>query len=293
MIALSLLLLACGSGNVDPTTVSQLQVVTVKAQPPEAGMGDTVSLEIHIGNPEKFEQLDVMVWTCALVDDRCLEVYLTDTRDWLYVGDASSGVVQLERRIPEIDLDLLEAYAAEFGGLDEDYVEVALNVLVCEGGSCDIMYEAWDAITYWTREDLRLELSERLLDPSSWLSDVEMSQSSYSARTFRLSRRTQDSRNLNPSGEARFAQALEDTVVVNAGGYLEMGFYGSDLSGEAVYGYGFTTLGRFEERRVKDEDGVIRHYLRAPQEPGTGQVWMVFDDRDGGIDVWTKPLEVR
>lgn len=295
-LALTLLasLLACGSGNIDSTTVSQLQVITVKADPPEAGMGDTVTLDVYIGNPDGFEELDILVWTCALVDDRCLEVYLPDSRDWLYVGDASSGHVQIQRRIPEVDLDLLEQYVGEVDGWsNDDYVEIGLHVLVCEGGTCDIIYDAWEALTYWSSQDLREDLSEDLLDPSSWLTGVPIEESAYAARTFRLSLRSSEARNINPTGEARFAQALEDQLEVAAGSYLELGFYAFDPSGEAIYGYGFTTLGRFEDRRVQDDDGAIRQWLRAPRSPGTGKVWMVFDDRDGGIDVWEKDLVVK
>ncbi len=298
MISASLFLLAslfaCGSGNIDSTTVTQLQVVAIETNPPEASMGDTVTLDIHIGNPDGFEELDILVWTCAYVDGTCLEAQLPDTRDWLYVGDASSGFVQITRTIPDIDLTTLQAWLGDdVEWEDEDYVETSLNVLVCEGGTCPIIYDAWDALTYFQQESRREDLAEEFVDPSAWLSEVPIEESAYAARPYRLSLRPFEARNINPTAEARFAQASEETLTVSAGGYLEMGFFADDPSGEAIYGYGFTTLGRFEDRRIQDDEGAIRHYLIAPQEPGEGEVWVVFDDRDGGVDVWTKPLVVQ
>ena len=61
---------------------------------------------------------------------------------------------------------------------------------------------------------------------------------------------------------------------------------------DKVYAYGYTTLGRFYDRSEKVDDGAVRLYL-LPQETGRGELWVVFEDEEGGTFVWNKPFRVR
>jgi len=295
MLTWALLALACGGGNRHPSEVDQLRVIAIEADLPEAGMGDTVTIDVHVANPEGFDQLDLLFWSCTAWEDTCLETQIGDNRQWLHVEDASAGEVQIVRQIPEVELDLLQAWVGdEVEIAEEDYVTIQLGALLCEGGSCDVIFDAWDALTFWSRQDLGEDVAEQLIDPQPWLSEIPMNEVSYAARAFRLSLRDESSRNVNPVGEARFAAGLEDgPMEVEAGAILQMPFWAEDPSGERVYAYGYTTVGRFDERRVKDDEGAVLQYFRAPSEPASGEMWMLFDDRDGGLDVWHKEVVIR
>ncbi len=295
MLTWAMLALACGGGNQHPSEVDQLRVIAIEADLPEAGMGDTVTFDVHVANPEGFEQLDLLVWSCTAWEGSCLETQIGDTRQWLHVEDASDGEVQFVRQVPQVDLDQLQEWLGDDVDVyAEDYVTIQLGALLCEGGSCDVIFDAWDALTYWSRADLAEDVAEQLIDPQPWLSELPMNEVSYAARAYRLSLREASSRNVNPVGEARFAAGLEDAPLeVAAGAILQMPFWAEDPSGETVYAYGYTTVGRFDERRVKDDEGAFFQYFRAPSEPASGEMWMVFDDRDGGLDVWHKEVIIK
>ena len=81
--------------------------------------------------------------------------------------------------------------------------------------------------------------------------------------------------------------------MVTPGGEVDLAFHVEDPNGETVYAYPLTTLGAFEERKVKVEDQAVRLYLRAPAEEGEGRVWVIFDDRDGGLAVFSQALRVQ
>lgn len=276
-------LLACGGGSYEPTAISGVRVVAIVADPPEARPGDQVQATVWLGKTID-DPLDVMFWTCLYMEDgSCAEAQIADELEqWVTLGTDSAGTMVTAREIPVEAEDYLAEDPAQAG--------IQVFALACPEGACPII------------EQVRLAMDEvgvdagvaaRLADPSTWMADLDMDQVSLATRQFIVSTRDPGTMNRNPEIEARFAESLDEAIVVAPGGTVDLAFHVDDPNGESVYCYPLTTLGTFEERKVKAEDEQVRLYLDAPATAGEGRIWVVFDDRDGGIAVYSQALVVQ
>jgi hypothetical protein len=228
--------------------------------------------------------LDVMFWTCTYLEDgSCAEALVaTELEQWVTLGSGAGGVMTAARQIPAESMEWLES--------EDDVAQVQLFAFACPKGECAIIGQVEEAMD---QEGVDEGMAARLATPTSWLASLPMDQVSLLTRAFSVSLRSATRVNRNPIFEARFAEALETEIVAAPGGVVDLAFHVEDPNGETVYAYPLTTLGRFEERKVKVEDQQVRLYLQAPAEEGEGQVWVIFDDRDGGLAVYSQPLRVQ
>ena len=172
-----------------------------------------------------------------------------------------------------------------------DYVDpipVLLYALACEPGLCPLIEEVKKAREDNIADD---ELKEKLADPTLWMYSLPMDGVSLAVQQFAVSY-AEKSRNDNPIYDPRFVQGRDSVLRVPAGGELEVAFFVDDPDAEKVYAYSYTTIGSFEERRVKEEENAIRNYLLAPSQTGEGRAYVVFEDRDGGAAIWSRPVEI-
>ncbi len=284
---IGLLLLGCGSQSFEPTFIDALRVVAVTASPPVVTLSKRVETRAFVANPDGME-LASLSWTCVEIDDLgCLEAQVYDRlEDWIAVTTAlgSSPAITLDgaREAPPDPDDLLDAYGSR--------LEVPLFTLVCELGACPIITEAARAIDQGFVDGALLRM---LSDPDTWLADIAMDRSALSVRTLILQQEWDGWSNENPSFEARFLEASDATLSLSPGEVNDLSFAVDDPDVEAVYLYPFTTAGRFAERRTKATDGVGRVWLEAPSRRSEGHLWVVFDDRDGGVAVYDQALSVR
>lgn len=284
---IGLLLLGCGSQSFEPTFIDSLRVVAVTASPAFATPSASVETRAFIANPEGLEMAG-MSWTCVATKDLgCLEEQVYDEPSaWIGVDNelgSSSAVVLDGRPMAPSDLDeLLGAYGSS--------LEVPLYTLVCALGTCPIITEAQRAIEQGFVDG---ELMQMLSDPTAWLADIDMDRSALSVRSLRVQPEWNLWSNQNPSVEPRFVEAKDATIQLSPGEVSDLSFAVDDPDLDVVYLYPFTTAGRFAERRTKVTDGVGRVWLEAPSQPGEGHLWVVFDDRDGGVAVYDQALSVR
>jgi len=280
--------LGCGGAGYDPTHIDDLRVITVVADPPEAAPGASVGLTTWVADPGgEPADIDVMLWTCLFLEDgSCAEAQLVDeVEQWVTIGSAATGVMRTAREVPRETEQYLDA--------DGSPLAIQLFALACPVGSCGIVTDVSAAM-----DDVGIApgIAAELADPSSWMVDLPMQGVSLATREFYLSRRDPGSINKNPVFDARFAEALDDTITVAPGGVVDLAFQVNDPNGEFVYAYPFTTVGSFDRHKVRADDGQVRLYLTAPPTASPtatqGQVWVVFDDRDGGLAVYSQTVTV-
>lgn len=277
-----ILLLACSTQSYEPTRIDSVRVVAVVLDEPELGAGDLVHIVSHIANPDELE-VEVLTWTCLPVEDRgCIEAEAwSSPADWISLAPLDGSLSFARREVPA---ELDEVFAA----LGSTF-EIPLFVLACEVGACPIIEEARAALADGF---VSVHLEESLRAPESWLQEVDPRRGSLNVRQARISDSWRSNPNVNPTFEARFAEANDPVLEGLPGSLFDLSFLTSDPNFESVYLYSFTTIGRFAERRVKAEAPVVRTWLELPPTEGEGQVWVVFDDRDGGIAVFSQEVRV-
>ena len=292
-MVIALLALACGGGQRHPSEVTDARILSIVAEPPEAQPGETVDISVLVANPLERE-LEVLIWTCGMYEGECAESMRPFT-DWAIVASPIGSSLRHD------GVDVIAAYAAEQARVTRsvpsevsellDYVDpipVLLYALACEPGLCPLIEEVKDALE---DNNAGSRLEKKLADPTLWMHQLPMDGVSLAIQQFMVSN-ADETRNHNPIFDPRFVQGRESVLRVPAGGELEVAFFVDDPDAEKVYGYGYTTIGSFEKRRVTEEDNAIRNYLLAPSQGGEGRVYMVFEDRDGGAAIWTRPIEI-
>ena len=275
------LLTGCGLGSSGPTQVDDVFVVAVVVDPPEVGLGDKVRVSVDVADPAGLG-VEVLVWTCVYVDGRCAEDTVLYPHERMAILDPA-----LDEYVEFSAPDTMEGLGPGDSAL------VPLWALACVPGQCGPLDEM--AVVLDAEGAILLSATQRanLANPSEWAADLGFEESNLAYRTVEASTLPPDSRNRSPVAEARFSEALETVFVASTNEQVDLGFLVSDANGDSVYAYGYTTIGEFAERRIKVENGTVHPWFVAPSTPGTGDLWVVFDDRDGGVSTWHMPVRVQ
>jgi hypothetical protein len=278
-LVIPILLLACGSQSYEPSHIDSLKVVAVELDPPEVDEGDLVTLTVHVANPDELE-VELLIWTCTEVGAQgCMEAGMLQPADWMSVVELEGATARLRREVP--------AELGELFDLAGESVEIPLFALACEVDRCSVVQRAREAVEQGSAAP---RLQGDLAQPERWLQEVPADRSSLTVRSVRLSNASESSRNENPTYEARFAEADDPVFEAPPGSLSDLSFLTSDPNFETVYLYSFTTIGRFAERRVRAESQIVRTWLELPEVEAEGRLWVVFDDRDGGIAVYSQAV---
>lgn len=280
----------CGVGSSDPSQVNDVQVLAAVIEPPQPAPGETVLAQVFVADP-KGRGTELLVWSCTPGTERpCAELVAGAAGMVAVVDEPTLGRFSLVRQIPENAASL-----AVQAGFEGEGLAVVVALLACEPGLCPIISEAREALAAGGDEALAEALADKLADPESWMQDLPLEGVSLATRFVPLA--GGGGTNDNPAAEQRFRQPSDEgtPLRVRAGEAVNLRFSVYDPNGTRVDAYGYTTLGQFDEERVREdrENDSVLHWLLAPEEPGTGTVWVVFDDRDGGRAVWTVPLVVE
>jgi hypothetical protein len=273
------LLLGCGGGALGPTEVDDVLVIATVVSPPEVGLGDRVSVTVAVADPAALG-VQVLLWTCVPFDGGCAEDAALLPSERLAIVD------------PALDeaVELLAPDELSFDG-EGQTLEVPLWALACVPGDCGPL----DAMAEVLERGELFDDQQRadLADPSRWAEEIGFDGANLAVRTVTASTRGVAERNQNPFYSATYLEGLDPVLVADRGEAVDLGFLVGDPNGDTVYAYAYTTIGAFAERRTKVEDGVVHPWFLAPAQAGTGELWIVFDDRDGGVAVWNQPVEVR
>jgi len=274
----------CGVGPAHPSTIESLQIVAIETDPTEVSPGSSVLARLSIADPAG-EGAEVVVASCLYFENRCAEEVLADADQWLTLAELAPGEtsVAVQRRVPQ-------AARQVFDVVELSSVPLALVGLACAPGLCPIVEDARSALEAGS---VPTSLAVDIAQPDRWMIDLPVAGVSLAGKSLLLNEIVEDLPNISPRHEARFLERDDPVIVVPAGGEQEFSFYVDDPEGDTVYAYAYTTLGRFEERRVRVRDNTARHYLLAPQQRGEGQVFIVFEDESGGTSVWERAIRIE
>ena len=282
-LLLMLLHTGCGVGLADRTTFTDVTVVNAVSSPAEVGPQESIGLDVYVADPE-LRDLEALVWTCAPYQDRCLEESL-DLGDRMRVGRVEEGRLSLRLDTPSIDQETMDYLAQELG--EKDWLGyTGLFVLACVVDTCPIIARAAEVLDDPQSDLMEAELLASLRDPTIWEPDLPKEGANLAGRVLPVSNRAIESRNQNPIFDVRFEDGVDGVVKAGRGEAVELSFGAYDPDGESVYAYGFTTAGHFIEYREKAQDGIARTVWVAPNEDVVGELFVVFDDRDGGLATW-------
>lgn len=268
-------LFMCAGCAVDPfeaSTLEDLRVVALVAEPPYAEPGGLLRLTTWVADPAG-RGADVLVWTCQNVGDGCLEATGDAGQqplvEWTSVGTG----IELAYEATPVLLPLELAELPEPGTDDR----ALIWTLACAPGLCPIIDRvranpAPGSAAY--AETVRL-----LAAPDELVAGVPSDQVSVAFRTLRLSRP-----NRNPCMSAQTvptcgvlpmevgppAQRVDDPPVV-------------DADGDQLRVQAWTTLGTV---RAEIVDGVVDVQWSAPHRvQRAGRIFTVVDDTRGGVAV--------
>ena len=266
MILLSFLL-ACGIDLGDAYSLGDVTIVATIATPPAVYPSETLDVEVHIANPEGRE-LEALVWLCFPVDGRCLESNLP-VRSWTRALDVADGLVVT--RFSGIDSGNLPTGAAS--------VTTFLHTLVCPVGMCPVIE---DVRTAPVISDDRL--GEILADPEALLAQIPMAGTSYAVRSLEVLLRPSDKRNWNPKLTPSFSHG--NRVTAPSGTSNALIFDVTDANGDPATGYGYTTLGSWVDAKESVTGSRLTLEWVTPDSPENGRIFVVVEDRKGGVAIW-------
>lgn len=298
MLPALLLSVACGPGPVDLSTVTDTRVIAIQGSPPEPWPGETTRITATVANPEQ-RALEVLLWTCIPWEDRCLEDEgLSALSDQASIVRADEGLATTTRRVPDIPSVLPDAVLQELLAQDDDIggigdiksIPVQVFALACPLNDCDLINRVRDALRRGRGPGG--SIGQDLFDPTRWMVELPVGGVSLATKTLKVARPDREDRNDNPIVEARWMAASGDLLEMEEDVPYELAFAVDDPDRDKVYAYGYTTLGRFYDRSEKVDDGIVRLYL-LPEQTGRGELWVVFEDDEGGTAIWSRPFRVR
>jgi hypothetical protein len=272
------LLVACG-GPVEETLVDELRVVAAIPSAPEARPGESVDVAVTVVEPEGLP-VDVLVWLCTAAGPPgapCAES----------AGELAATAVVQRGAVSETAVSL-QVPALLSGVLSDDLPEIrtSLWVLACEAGLCPLIDEVAAAPAAGT--DAHADVAAQLADPASVLADLPLQGVAASRRTLRVSNRTDDVRNRNPT-----LTGVLDIATVAPGGELAVSLtVEDDQPGGTAFGY--ATAGGFGVASALAIEGQVDLDWLAPEESITApvQLMVVVQDGLGGEALWRGSVRV-
>lgn len=281
-------MLGCVSGPSPDTLVSELRVLAVLADKPEARPGEVVSFESLVVDPLGYGY-DAIAWTCTRAGETCLE-------SSGFTGRAWDGLVANEG---PLEAWLPSSYAVasqliEFVG-PEPLPLVQHWTMACEPGLCPIIDAALAEPA--PGSPAGGQLVEQLEDPFSVLETLPLQGVSLGLRGISISTRADGERVQNPTVACSLRGGDADApLVVAPAERLPMrcvvdGTYDGDA---AIWGY--TTAGGWEGASQELDNGdVDKEYTWiAPSEATETPVplWVVISDGFGGVGIWEDEVDV-
>ena len=309
---LMLLLAACGGRN-DETTLTELRVVAMIAEPPEVGPGQSTTLTSVIVDPLA-AGVETLTWTCTDLGEGCLEPTLGLT--W-YVASAPDldGLVSATFSVPSLggpppggfdtgDTGASDTGAADTGASDTGAADTGtgdtgagdtgdtgpsdtgtgvgeLPPAVPLVGAYTLACAPGVCPVIGKARDGTLAASD-LADPTALLKDLPLQGTSLATRRIWLGS--------GVNAHANPVVALTEEPVV--GTEVALRFAVTGAFGEEPSAYGYAEGGAFDAARYRiAADGTVTLTWIPPEGGGLGDVYVVFNDGLGGTALWRRTLE--
>ena len=289
---LFLLLAACGGRN-DETTLNELRVVAMIAEPPEVGPGRSTTLTSVIVDPAA-TGVETLTWTCTDLGEGCLEPTLG--LPWYVAGTPDlDGVVRATFAVPSLggpppgafdtgagdtgagDTGAGDTGAGDTGAGDTASLPAAAPLvgaytLACAPGVCPVIAKARGGT---------LDVAD-IADTTALLKSLPLTGTSLATRRIWLGSGV--NAHQNP------VVTLTEAPVV--GSEVALRFTVTGTFGEEPSAYGYAEGGAFDAARYRiAEDGTVTLTWLPPEEGGLGNVYVVFNDGLGGSALWRRTLE--
>ena len=273
MSMLSLLWLAgCAMGPNADTLVDELRVLSVMAEPPEAGPGEVVRFSALTVDPLE-QGYDTLSWTCTFTGEDCLESLMGSTWSGLTLTPSPEGVVTTEYTVSPALSEFLT---------EEPLPLVQSWTLSCLPGRCP----AIEAVLSPDSADSE-QLQDWLGDPISMMEDLPIEGTSLALRSLLLSSRDPAERAQNPTISC---STEEETLEVGTERLFTCDLDGEITQLSAVWGY--TTGGGWETSRIELDENqeTVEYRWFAPEDAGEVTIWVVLIDGEGGVGMWEQAL---
>lgn len=273
-----LLLTACGGRN-DETTLTELRVVAMIAEPPEVGPGQSTTLTSVIVDPAA-TGVETLTWTCTDLGEGCLEPTLG--RAWYVAGSPDlDGLVTATFTAPAFgpppgagafDTGAVDTGAVDTGTLPAAAPLVAAYTLACAPGVCPVIGKARAGTL----------AAGDVADTTDLMKGLPIVGTSLATRRIWLGSGV--NAHTNPT-----VTLTEDPVV---GSEVALHFTVAGVFGEEPSAYGYAEGGAFDAARYRiAADGTVTLTWFPPEEGGLGNVYVVFNDGLGGTTLWRRTLE--
>ncbi len=262
--------LAC-SGPSDTTRVRDVQIIHVGAQPAELNPGEAGVLTVTVADPSG-QGVEAMAWPCTDLGEGCLE-------DPGAAAGWAQGV-ELEAEDGVVEVLASPTWEGVLASGEELPFEPFQGTwfLACRTGLCPVIGQALAG------DDAALDF---LRDPTAGMVDLPLDGASLVRRTVRVSQRTPDERNQNPSIERLGDEALQ----LSTQGEVGLSFTVLDESEGTLATDVFTSLGTLGPARVEGEEPEFTWY--AGEEAGQGRIYAVVRDEEGGSALWRAEVVVE
>ena len=272
-----LLLTSMGCGETSPDTlVEELRAIASVAAPPEVGPAEPFEYTTYIFNPSE-APVDVWTWSCTNLGEGCLEA----------LGGSESIVRTTVEGLAPTLTRTLSATPALAGILPETGALTATQVwtMLCEQGTCPALdiVENKGAAEEWPEDTIAL-----LSDPLAWMSDLPTDGTGLAYQLITTS--LAEERHQNPSIQS--SPNNPDSLQKGEPFTLEFRVSGTFTDDARLYNY--ISSGGFEmtDTFVNVDDCTFLNGV-APDKEESVTVWVVLLDGFGGVDVWTREMEVR
>ncbi len=283
LLLLGPLVAACTDGAGDGTLLTDVTVVHVGAAPPEVAPGEPVDLLVTSVDPLD-EGVALLTWACTDLGEGCVEEQ----------GQPLSERVVLEPRDGEdlgLTLTVDPALAALLQLDTELRPPMVVWTLACGLDTCPVIDLIDRSPEPGSDDDAAVRAF--LADPTAGLADLPLAGVSLVRRQLPLTDLPIEERNANPV----VGDLLPQPLVAASGGevLLEFSLWDDDPGvldqpGLATL-YGFATIGGISPARQAVTDGPLSWV--AGDQPGTGMVYVVALDGQGGSALWRSEVVVE
>ncbi len=257
--ALALLLAGCG-GPSDETLLDELRVLAMVPDAPEIGPMESATVRTRVVDPQD-RGGDLLVWSCTLLGETCLEDEEGRAAEVLALGEGSA----------ESAVSASAALAAVAG--EEPLPLILVWALACEPGLCPLTDEVRAG------QDIDPEV---WAEPTDWIDALPMEGVSLALSTLYVSARAPEDRHPAPAISVNaevWTVAPGETLVLQVEAEGELGEEAKVWA--YAEGGGFTT----PSERL-DAGGATTLSWVAPEEPGEVALYGVLVDGLGGSALW-------
>ena len=269
----------------DPSYVSELRVMAVQSEPAEfSPLDESLQLNILVADPKK-QTAEALIWPCTNLGNGCLEAefFEGNLENWVSVIELSEGINSFSLSLP-LELGFL------LSDIPEEDLPLNLTsiwILACPPEECSAIEKVKAG---------QIDAG-KLGDPSQFLVNLPMNTASLAKRSLFLSNRSLETRIQNPILSPQTDEI--PTSAPNQDNEIQISYALQSLESEGSRFSVYTSLGSIVEERgppgssePMDLEGEYPIQWNSGSEPGSGFLYVIVENSDGGIGLWTESLSV-